>query len=123
MIQPVRGIETLHRAFSLAGTRTRKDLPRLLALRAEPVRAQAEVNARVIGAGPSWSLMRKGATRTMVYIAPVERGTRIATRKRPNFAPRLLNLAMEPALQSHRAEVEQGVDELIARIERQFNNG
>ena len=122
-VSPVRGVDTLDRAFSMARASTQRNLPRLFRAKAEPVRRSAELNARAIGAGVPWSRMRIGASRRAVWIAPVERGTRIVPRKRPRFATRLKTLAMEPALEANRALIENEVDDLLARIERQFNRG
>lgn len=123
MAQPVKGIDALNRAFALADTTMRKQLPSVLKLHAEPVRLDAQRNALNIGTGFPWSRMRIGVTRGSVYVAPVQRGTRLFTRKRPRFDTRLRTRAMEPALDANRAKIEKSVDELVARIERQFNRG
>jgi len=119
----VRGIEALDRAFALAGNNMRKDLPRILRSKAAPVERAAEGNALAIGSGVPWSEMRVGSTRHMVYVSPFQRGTKLLQRKRPKFAARLLQRAMLPALNSQREQVAQAVDELLARLERQFNRG
>lgn len=123
MAGPVRGVEDLNKAFFFAGKRMRKELPLFLKGAARPVERGAEVNAQAIGAGVQWSQMRLAATRHGVYMAPEKRGTRIAPRKRPKFGPRLLNRAMIPALNQNRAVVGKSVDELVARIVRQFGRG
>lgn len=120
---PVRGLDTLNKAFQFAGTRMRKELPIFLKGAARPVEHGAEMNAAEIGAGQQWSQMRLVANRRVVYIAPQQRSTRIASRKRPRFGQRLLNRAMIPALNANRARVGKSVDELVARIVRQFNRG
>ena len=121
--QPVKGLDELNRAFALARDDTQKRLPELLKFVAQPVDATAETLAQVNGAGQAWSQFRIGVTRHAVYVAPVKRGTRIVPRKRPNFAKRLLDKAMVPALNANRAAVEAGFERLLARIERQFNRG
>lgn len=130
MAAPVRGIETLNKAFTFAGERMRKELPLFLKQAARPVERGAEANAAAIGAGRSavgpgqdWSQMRIGANRHSVYVAPQARSTRIASRKRPRFGLRLLRRAMEPALESQRATVGKNIDALVDRIVRQFNRG
>ena len=123
MIEPVKGIDALNRAFATAGADMQRELKTRLAGYAEPVRRDAEVLAMGIEAGVTWSRMRKGASRTMVYVAPVARGTRLVSRKRPNFARRLLGRAMEPALEANRHEIEAKVDAFLLRLERKFNRG
>lgn len=122
-VAPVRGVEALDRAFSQAGTQMQRELPKVLRSKARPVERGAEVAASAIGAGKVWSPMRTGASRKAVWVAPVARGTRIERRKRRRFATRLLTLAMEPSLDANRAQVGKGIDELLARIQRQFNRG
>lgn len=123
MAQPVRGVETLNRAFTQASSRMLKDLPRVLAATATPIELTAEALGTSIGAGREWSQMRKGAGRTLVYVAPQQRGTRVPSRKRPKFALRLLRRAMVPALDANREQVGRSIDELVARIASQFNRG
>ena len=120
---PVRGINELNRAFVLAGSETRKVLPVLLRGAIRPVERGAESMAATIGAGTQWSEQRSVVSRRSAYIAPTKRGTKIVPRKRPKFARRLLTRAMEPALNANREQVGQKFDELMARIERQFNRG
>lgn len=122
-VAPVRGIDTLNKAFQLAGTRMRKDLPAVLENAARPVERSAEGTAASIGAGVQWSQMRVVARRNLVYMAPQQRSTRIVPRKRPKFGPRLLNRAMIPALNQNREQVGKALDNLVARIVRQFNRG
>lgn len=123
MAAPVRGVEALNKAFALADAEMRKGLPAVLKSLAQPIRTGAERRALAEGIGTDWSQFRIGTTRRSVYIAPVERGTRLRPRKRPKFARFLKTTAMEPALNANRQEVEAGVEKLIARIERQFNRG
>ena len=122
-VAPVRGVEALDRAFSLAGTQMQRDLPKVLRSKARPVESGAELLAGAIGAGKVWSPMRTGAGRTAVWVAPVARGTRVERHKRRRFATRLLTRAMEPSLEANRAQVGRAIDELLARIERQFSRG
>ena len=120
---PVRGINELNRAFQLARSETTKRLPVLLRGAIRPVETGAERNAATIGTGVPWSQQRSVASRSMAYIAPVKRGTRVAQRKRQKFARRLITRAMEPSLNANREQVGRSFDELLARIERQFNRG
>ena len=123
MIEPVKGVDALNRAFAAAGADMQRDLKTRLAGYAEPVRRDAENLALGIDAGVQWSRMRKGATRTLVYVAPVARGTRLVSRKRPKFARRLLSRAMEPALEANRSAIEAKIDAFLLRLERKFNRG
>ena len=122
MAAPVKGVEALNKAFALADADMRKGLPAVLKGLAEPIRTGAERRALAQGVGPEWSQMRVGTTRRCLYIAPVERGTRVQTKRRPKFARYLRTRAMEPALDANRQEVA-GVEKLLERIERQFNRG
>ena len=119
---PVRGVDDVNKAFQYASASMRKELPLFLRGAARPVERGAEVAAAEIGAGAEWSQMRIGGTRN-VYMAPQARSTRILSRKRPKFGPRLLNRAMIPALNANRERVGKSVDELVARIVRRFNRG
>ncbi len=120
---PIRGLDTLNRAFTFAGSRMRKELPLFLRSAARPVERGAETNATAIGSGAEWSQMRLVAKRNLVYIAPQQRSTRIVARKRPKFGQRLLRRAMQPALESQRVAVGEKIDELVERIVRKFNRG
>lgn len=121
--EPVRGVEALNRAFSLASAEMVKELPRKLKYLSRPVERTAESLAVGIGAGKVWSPMRLGAGRRLVYIAPEARGTRVEAKKRRKFAQRLMRKAMLPALDANREQVGRGIDDLVARIVRRFNRG
>lgn len=123
MAAPVRGVDELNKAFGFASKQLRRDLPSVLKAKVRPIEQGAEVNAQAIGAGVQWSQMRTAATRHGVYIAPQQRGTRIASRKRPKFGPRLLNRAMIPALERNRSTVGKAIDDLVALIVRKANRG
>lgn len=121
--KPVRGVEELNRAFALAGTSVRKEIKSRLRYYAEPVRRDAQTLGLSIGAGAEWSQMRTGATRTMGYVAPVKRGTKIESRKRRKFATRLLSRAMVPALNRNRVSIGNKFDAFLQRVTRQFGRG
>lgn len=120
---PVRGLDTLDKAFRFASAQMRKELPLFLRGAARPVERGAEGNAAALGAGVEWSQMRVVSTKHGVYMAPQARSTRIPSRKRPRFGTRLLRRAMIPALEANRAAVGKSVDDLVARIVRRFNRG
>lgn len=123
MGEPVKGIAELDRAFQRAGAGLHDDIKDRLRYFAAPVKRDAELLSAGAGVGIDWSRMRVGAGRRLVYVAPVQRGTNIPSRKRRNFARYLLSRAMEPALNRNRRQIEAQFDELLARIERRFNRG
>jgi hypothetical protein len=119
----VRGARELNLAFSRAGvefTKTKRARFRWLA---EPVREDAQRLALGNQVGASWSAMRTGATETVAYVAPVNRGTRIRYRKRRNFASFLYRVAFAPAREHNRSAVAARYDELVARLERFWKRG
>lgn len=120
---PVRGAEDVQRAITLASEEVRKEIRTKLRAYVEPVRADAQLYGAAIGAGTEWSQMRSGSTRSMGYVAPRERGTRDQSRKRRNFAGRLLRRAMIPALDKNRHAIGQRFDAFLGRVERAFNRG
>ncbi len=100
---------------------------------AEPVKREAqELAVREISRiGTPWSTMRIGITQKVVYVAPKQRGNkaRRATvsqaRRRADqkFATRLMDRAMEPALEHNRAEIELAMEEAIDKMADNFNRG
>jgi hypothetical protein len=68
-----------------------------------------------------WSAMRTGVHPAVVYVAPVQHGSKVPSRRRPNFAPRMLTRAMRPALAGRRAEVYQRFQALTERVAKAFN--
>lgn len=62
--------------------------------------------------------MRVGVTRTSVYVAPKQRQTRDARRKRKNLANLLLGEAMLPALDRNIGEVTERVDDVLGDVGR-----
>lgn len=122
MAEPVVGAEELRIAFSAAGTSLNSELRRRIASYAEPVRTDAEAFAlaRIPTVGVPWSRMRKGTAPALVYVAPVQRGTRIRSRRRPRFGTLLMERAMVPALERNRQSITEKIDGLVARMERKF---
>lgn len=115
----VEGLASLQRAFSVAAKYEAKALRKGLREAAEPIATDATALARVEidRIGPNWSRMRVGVTRTSVYVAPIERGTR-TRRKRPNLAGKLLGEALLPALDHNRPAVVDAVDDVLAATGR-----
>lgn len=90
---------------------------------AEPIRADAEDLAgrsiRNLHEGDPWTRMRAVARRNLVYVAPVERGTRTRRtpqRARPNLAGLLMDRAMQPALDQNIGMVAERVDRMLAAV-------
>lgn len=117
----IRGLKDLSTAFAHAEKDTRLGFRKLEREIAEPVRRDAEALATssIRRIGRSWSRMRVGVTRTVVYVAPVERGVRVRgrdRRRRPNLAGLLMDRAMQPALDRNEATVQRAAEELLDRI-------
>lgn len=111
----VKGLRDLQRAFSRADRALQRDLRKKLREVGEPVRADAEhrAAAEISHIGGRWSRMRVGITRSLVYVAPRERGVKTRgpdPRRRPNLAGLLMEKAMQPALDAH-------IDESLKRFE------
>jgi hypothetical protein len=122
-VEPVRGVAELNRAFALAGADVRKEIKTRLRFYAQPVAEDAALLGVAIGAGAEWSQTRTGATSRMGYVAPVQRGTPIPARKRPQFARRLLTRAYIPALNKNRTAIGNKFDAFLARVTRNFGRG
>ena len=95
---------------------------------AEPVRRNAEELAtseiRGMVRSPRWGKMRVGITRSLVYVAPRQRGVKTRgadPRRRPNLAPLLMDRAMQPALDAHEGEIVEAFDRLLDRMADGFN--
>jgi hypothetical protein len=122
----VTGLRELQAGFGRAETQT-FGLNTGLRHAAEPVAADAERLAsssiRRMPRSPRWSRMRVGVTRTLIYVAPKQRGARGRgnPRSRPNLANLLMDRAMQPALDRHTDEIVAGVGELVDRITADFN--
>src|SRR5262245_35698478 len=95
---------------------------------AEPVRQDAEQSAlsgiRRMPGSPRWARMRVGVTRTVVYVAPRQRGTRgRRPGGRPNLAGLLMDRAMQPALERHEHETTAAFERLLDEVADGFNHG
>lgn len=112
----VEGLGGLLRAFGAADKAVRDDMKHALEEAAAPVRSAAQAKAMALPAGRDWSRMRVGAYTSIVYVAPVERGLRKGTRKRPKFGTRLMDRAMQPALEENRSIVERRLEGLVDEV-------
>jgi hypothetical protein len=123
----VEGLRELQRAFARLSHDLSGGVKEALEAAAEPVRSEAASLAHGAITGMSrsrlpWWQMRVGVTRSSVYVAPVRRGPRAGSAKRPNLAPRMMNEAMLPALAQNQervvAQVSRELDELFRFWER-----
>ena len=121
----VRGLRELNAALAKADRQTRLGVRGELLQVAQPVQQGAEqlAAANITRIGPRWSKMRIGITRSLVYVAPRQRGTRVRTSKsRPNFGTLLMDRAMQPALDAHTAEIEAGFERMLDTVADDFNH-
>jgi hypothetical protein len=125
----VTGLRELNAAFALADRKTRLGVRAAQRSIADPIKLDAETLAQdeIRRIGLRWWRMRIGVTRTLVYVAPKERGVKSRRagdpRRRPNLAGLLMTRAMERALEAHRGELETNVERLLDRIADDFNRG
>lgn len=119
----VVGLRDLERAFLLADRTVRSDLKDAVEEAAQPVRRDAQRLAGTeishMGVDAPWAQMRVGSARSVAYVAPVERGVKTKGRerlRRPNLARRLLEDAMEPALEHNREAVVRRMEGLLDEV-------
>lgn len=114
----ISGLRELNRAMARADRDVKRDFKRTLKEVAEPVRARAEVLARehISHIGDRWSAMRIGATNSVVYVAPKQRGGRGGPMARPNLAGLLMDRAMAPALDENAELIEHRVGDMLDAI-------
>ncbi len=122
----VKGLRELERAFKLADKAEAKMLRTTLKEAAEPVKraAQGKAIARIrnikgSGTKVDWSGMRVGSKRSMVYVAPKQKGRASRTNpslRRPQFKDLLLDRAMIPALDENREEVVRNVEHMLDTV-------
>lgn len=119
----VSGLSDLNRALRRTDRDVRNGIRKELRVVAEPVRIDAEGLAvqRISSIGRVWPRMRVGITTDSVYVAPRNRGTRLAERKRPNLAPLLMDRAMQPALERHAPEIERELGDVLDRVAENFS--
>jgi hypothetical protein len=87
--------------------------------------AEALAQAKITRIGRRWFKMRIGVTRTLIYVAPRQRGVKgrgpDPRRRGQQFANLLMDKAMEPALEQNEAKIEHAVDELLDHVIADFN--
>lgn len=119
----VEGLRSLERAFRAADKELAGDLRDALQEAAAPVRRDAQALAASeienINDGDPWASMRTGVGRSIVYVAPVERGVKTRgreSRHRPNLGNLLMDRALEPALEENRGEVEHRLGQMLDEV-------
>jgi hypothetical protein len=129
----VYGLREISAAYAKLERDTRAGMRKTLSDAAEPVQRSAEqlAQARISRIGNRWWKMRVGVTRTLVYVAPREKGIRGRKddpRHRgsdtgpPSFPGRLMDDAMEPALERNEAKVEQLIGRFLDHVVDDFNH-
>lgn len=122
----VKGLREVNAAFAHTDREIRLGWRAGMREVVEPVRRDAEVSAqqsiRNMPSSPRWARMRVGVTRSMVYVAPRQKGTRgRRAGRRPNLADLLMDRAMQPALDRHEHEITARVEQLLDRVADDFN--
>jgi hypothetical protein len=115
----VEGLAELVRAFSLTDKKEQELFRDARRAVAEPVRADAQLlaSSSIHHIGIPWSQMRVGLTRTSIYVAPRQRGSRGRGRRhRPNLADLLMNRALQPALDRNIANAEKAFDDMLVDV-------
>jgi len=119
----VTGLRELERAFRRADRALAGDLKDALEEAAAPVRrdAQALASSEIshVRPGDPWAGMRIGTGRSIVYVAPIERGAKSRgdeRKRRPKFGTKLLTEAMEPALERNTANVEKRLEKMLDEL-------
>lgn len=126
----VTGLRELERAFRRADRARAEDLKHALEEAAAPVRrdAQALASSEIshVRPGDPWAGMRIGTGRSIVYVAPIERGVKSRgdeRKRRPKFGTKLMEEAMEPALEPNRSVVEARLDKMLDELASVWERG
>lgn len=121
----VEGYRDLQKAFAKADKAASRELRRSLKDIARPVSERAEALAvqEVKNIGDRWSKTRIGATRSLLYVAPKERGVSSRARRplaRPNLKTKLLDEAYYPALDQNEHVIREATRDLLSTIGREW---
>lgn len=122
----VHGLRELSSAYAQLGRATSREFRTSERAIAEPIRREAQELAvsEIRNIGTAWPRMRTGVGRSVVYVAPRQKGARgRGPRRRPNLADLLMDRAMEPALAHNEARVEREMERLVDRAIERFNKG
>lgn len=119
----VDGLRDLERAFTAADKALRTDLHDALAEAAAPVRTDAQRLAGTItnmttNRETDWTRMRIGVRSSVVFVAPVERGSKARgdSRKRRRKFKDVLGPRMDNALDLNRGRVERRLDQMLGEV-------
>ncbi len=120
----VEGFRELQRLFAKADKESRAGMRALEREVAAPVQADAEGFAvtRIPKITPRWATMRIGITRTLIYVAPKQRGAKGAAnpRRRPKFGVLLAVRAMQPAADKNQPLLEQRTERFFDEVARRW---
>ncbi len=121
----IKGLAQLERAFRVADATEAKLFRATLKEAAEPVRRLAEGKAvsRIRNLDGKWSQFRVGSRRSLVYLAPKQKGRASRANRalrRPNLKDLLLDRAMIPALDERREEIVHSVDEMLVVVGKRW---
>lgn len=119
----VRNLAVVQRALALTEAGMRRELKGELKSIGEPIRRDAEAFAlaAIPTIGPKWQRMRVGLTLKSVYVVPASKG-RGGKSKRPNLGARLLEEALERALEVNQHRIADDVDAALGRIVQRFGS-
>lgn len=119
----VQGFRELQRLFAKAGPEARKEVRSLEREVADPVKvsAQAFAVSRIPRITQEWAGMRIGITRSLVYVAPRKRGTKVERRKRKKFARLLDTRSLTPAGEANQPLLEKRMDVLFSEFSSRWN--
>lgn len=116
----VDGLTALQKALKNCEKEVKSGIRAKLRDVGEPVRVEAErlASEEIRRIGPAWSQMKIGLTSSLLYVAPKQRSTSAASRKRKNLAA-LLGRALNDAVDAKRAEslglMENALDDILQR--------
>lgn len=121
----INQVQFVNRAIAAAGKEIQTGARQEIRAIGELVAGNAERLALggISHIGPVWWDMRVGQNQELVYVVPVQRGTKVPARKRKKFAPLMLRKAMRPAKTSAEPEINRRFDALIAKVTGSFNDG
>ena len=119
----VEGLRELEAAFRVYDAGLVKGLREAMEASAEVVRPDAETLATsaIKRSSVDWTRMRAGVLGRVAFVAPVERGRRTQRdprRGRPNVKTRLMELALEPALEQNVSRVESEFEDQLTDLAR-----
>jgi len=120
----VNNVALVNRALEAAGGEIRQQGKAELLALGQLVEHTAEALAatRVRNMTVQWAQFRTRQTPNLVYVVPVQKGVRgKGPKTRRRFDDTLMDKAMRPALNAHRAEVNRRFAALVERVCRDFN--